>query len=508
MKELTEPAILFIGDNISDCKLIKKAFKGHGNPPLLFVRTAKAGLAAVKKGPVKALFVNEALPDMDGFEFLERLKKMMVCAPLVMVMSEDDKAAALKAIRKGAKDCVIKKVGYFNTFPFVLERAIARYELDAERAELEKLIKASRQMWMAIIDGIKDFIFIVDGEAKIFGANRSLAQLFGKHPKDLIGKNIKELFGEDLSSALSESVRSGLPQTEEKTIQDGTYLISSFPLQYNNASLTICVMKNISEMRRLKEQLYHSYKLASLGLLISGIAHELNNPITGIITFAEVLRMKNKDEKIDAGLGRILDGAERCKKVIENLLTFSRQKVPSKSLESINDVIDRAIELRSYWLRKHNIKIVREYGDIPTALLDSQQLQQVILNILLNAEQAIAEANMNNGRVTLATKYDGVDQKIIIKISDNGPGIPKDIISNVFDPFFTTKPVGKGTGLGLSIVHGIIAEHGGNIRVESSEKEGSTFFIDIPLTIENKDKSAAAASLIKKGLKADNIKDR
>jgi signal transduction histidine kinase len=189
--------------------------------------------------------------------------------------------------------------------------------------------------------------------------------------------------------------------------------------------------------------------------------------------------MKIMNEEIQGGLKKILESAERCKKVVENLLTFSRQKMPSKSLESINDLIDRTIDLRIYWLRKNNIEIVKEYGELPTLLVDSQQLQLAILNVLLNAEQALG-SNIDNGMIRFSTRHDKENHKVIIKISDNGPGIPQDIISKIFDPFFTTKPVGTGTGLGLSISHGIIAEHEGNIRVESSEGRGATFFIELP----------------------------
>ncbi|MEW6417002.1 MAG: ATP-binding protein [Nitrospirota bacterium] len=234
------------------------------------------------------------------------------------------------------------------------------------------------------------------------------------------------------------------------------------------------------ELINMKEQLYHSYKLASLGLLVSGVVHEINNPLTGIITYTELLMMKVMNEEIKRDLKKILNSAERCKKIIENLLTFSRERTPSKSLESINDLIDRTIDLRIYWLRKNNIEIVKEYGEIPTILVDSQQLQLTILNIILNAEQAIGLQNTDNGMITFKTSFDKENQKLIIKISDNGPGIPQDIISKIFDPFFTTKPAGTGTGLGLSISHGIIAEHGGNIGAESSEGKGATFFIELP----------------------------
>ena len=501
--------ILFIDDNLKDHGPIKKAFmKRRTGSHLIFVRTAEAGLDIIEKEPVKALFVNKILPDMDGFAFLEELKKRNIRVPVIMMIGENDEKIGLKAIRKGAQDSVIRNAGYFNAFPFILDCVLVRSELDAGQSERERLIEASRRMWVATIDGIKDFIFIVDDEAKIFMLNQSLAMLVGKHPKELIGKNLKVLLGEDLSLILNKSKGNELFLTEEKTIRDETYLISSFPLQYDRSRLTIYVMKNISEMRRLKEQLYHTYKLASLGLLISGIAHELNNPMTGIITYAEFLRMKFKDGEINEGLNKILGGAERCKKIIDNLLTFSRQRMPAKNLESINDMIDRVIELRTYSLGEHNIEVVREYDDVPIAVLDSVQLQHVILNILMNAEQAIADSQVKAGRISFGTRYDRETEKITIKISDNGPGIPENIIPKIFDPFFTTKPVGTGTGLGLSIAHGVIAEHGGKIWVESSKNRGTAFFIEIPRTMHAADSSTRSAPLMNKMLKADKSKKR
>jgi two-component system NtrC family sensor kinase len=239
-------------------------------------------------------------------------------------------------------------------------------------------------------------------------------------------------------------------------------------------------MKNISEMKRLKEQLYHSSKLASLGLLISGIAHEINNPLTGIITYAEILKMKAGDREVSKEIMKILEGAERCKKVIRNLLTFSRQNIPSRSFESLNEIVDKAVELRGYWLSRHRIDVFTEYDEVPRAFVDFQQLQQVIFNIVLNAEQEIVRSGTQNGRIRITTKYDRNNDTVVIRISDNGPGIPGEILSKIFDPFFSTKQVGAGTGLGLSISHGMVAEHGGTIRVESREGKGATFIIEIP----------------------------
>jgi signal transduction histidine kinase len=474
--------VLMINDNAADYGRIRKAFGQSGKvSDLQFVGSAGAGLEVIEKENVRAVFVNEFLPDTDGFNFLRKLKEMNIDLPVIMVLSTRGEKAIGKALRQGASDCVMMDAHSVNTLPFILDRAVAKFEIDRERRDTEELIRESQQIWMSIIDGIRDYIFIVDDQLKIFRANRSLSEAFAKHPRDIIGRDLRELFGSNSSCLLQgDDEGKSLPRMEERTIGDETYLTCSFPLTYNRKQLTICVMKNISEMKILKEQLYHSYKLASLGLLISGIAHEINNPLTGIITYAELLKMKAGNGEIRKGAMKISEGAERCKSVIENLLTFSRQNIPSKSLESVNDVVDKAIELRRYWLSRRNINVFTEYGEVPGTFVDFQQLQQVIFNIILNAEQEIVGSGMQNGWIRITTKYDRYRGSLTIRVSDSGPGIPGDILSKIFDPFFSTKPVGAGTGLGLSISHGIITEHGGTIRAESREGKGATFIIEIP----------------------------
>ncbi len=478
--------VILINYNAADHGQIRRAFRQRGtDADLQFVTSAGAGLNVIKKENIKAVFVNEFLPDMDGFKFPGKLKELNIDLPVIMALSPRGEKAVSKALRQGASDCVMMDARSFNTLPFVLDRAVAKFEIDRERRDTEELIRGSQRLWLSIIDSIKDYIFIVDDQLKIFRANRSLSEAFAKHPREIIGQDLRELFGSNSLCLPVEYEEKGLPRMEERTFGDETYLIGSFPLMHNKKQLTVCVMKNISEMKRLKEQLYHSSKLASLGLLISGIAHEINNPLTGIITYAELLKMKAGDREMRRGVMKISEGAERCKKVITNLLTFSRQNAPSKSFESLNDIIDKAIELRSYWLIRHGITVFTDYDQAPRTFVDFQQLQQVIFNILLNAEQEIVSSNIQNGWIRITTRHDRHNQTLVVRISDNGPGIPRDILSKIFDPFFSTKPVGTGTGLGLSISHGIIAGHGGAIRAESPEGKGATFIIEIPWRDQN-----------------------
>lgn len=476
--------ILIIDDFTIDHDLIRLSFSRYGSDyELTFVSTGTDGLNALKSDGFNAVFFSQYLPDMDGFKFLRSLKKLDLLIPAIMLTQDSTPNIVVRALEEGAIDTLTRSIRYFDYIPYVYERAVARFKLEKERKELETIIKNSKRQWMAIFDSITDFVFMTDEEHRIVRANITMAKAFGRHPKEIIGIRCYELFGIDDSRLVCKFPE--LPRTEEITIGDQTHLVSVFPLEYDNQRLFVHIMKDMTEMKRLKEQLYQSDKLASLGLLVSGVAHEINNPLTGILAYAELLNMSVNDEDIKKDLEKIINSAERCKKIVENLLTFSRQKTPSRSLESINDIIDKAIELRSYWLRTSNIEIVRDYSqDIPTLYVDSQQIQQVILNLIMNAEHAIVESKKERGLIRFSTTFNNKDQKIVVSITDNGKGIPQDIIHRIFDPFFTTKPVGIGTGLGLSISHGIIKEHGGDIMVQSKIGEGTTFIIELPLHSE------------------------
>jgi PAS domain S-box-containing protein len=353
----------------------------------------------------------------------------------------------------------------------------------------ERLIQTiiqSRQQWMAIMDAITDYIFVVDENGTLVMVNSTFAGAFNLHPREVIGKRCSDLLGTDFIDAgpFQGIIRDGAPRTYEKKKGEEVYQISIFPLVENNQRLAIHVMKNVTELKRLKDQLYHSDKLASIGLLVSGVAHEINNPLTGAIAYSELLQMKVKDEEVLGDLKKIQDSAERCKKIVDNLLTFSRQRTPTKSLESINGIIDRAIDLRAYWLKSSGIEVVRNYDAVTTVFVDAQQIQQVILNILLNAEQAIVNSGRRDGQIVFSTKYERDHREVSIMVRDNGPGIPPSSLPKIFDPFFTTKPVGIGTGLGLSISHGIITEHGGTIQAANAEGGGAVFTIDLPTGID------------------------
>ncbi len=348
---------------------------------------------------------------------------------------------------------------------------------------LFQLISKSQRFWQETFDSISDIIFILDNNHNIVKCNKTFANILNIDPPKVIGRNIKDLLeAHPILNCCKQYIEEGSEHTKELSNREYVCLISSFSsVMPDGESVKIYIIKDITELRRLKEQLYHADKLASIGQLVSGVAHEINNPLTGILGYTELLKMKVSDPKITRELDKIYTAAERCKRIVENLLTFSRQKPPEKTYVDINDLIESAIELRIYWLRSNNIDVIREFSDLPAIYIDPQQLQQVFMNLLVNAEHAVIVTDKKEKWIKIKTFKKEDEDKICIVVQDNGIGIPEDHLGKIFDPFFTTKPVGKGSGLGLSISHGIIKEHNGEIWAESTPGEGTTFYIELPI---------------------------
>jgi two-component system NtrC family sensor kinase len=237
-----------------------------------------------------------------------------------------------------------------------------------------------------------------------------------------------------------------------------------------------------SQTRMVQERLLQSEKMSSVGQLVSGVAHELNNPLTGIMGFAQLLLLrKDIDEAAHKQIETIYAEADRASKIVSNLLTFARRRKPQKEPSDINTLIERVLELRNYDLRVRNIDVQMDLEpELPQTMADANQLQQVFLNIVINAEQAM-RTDVGEGVLRIATRTDG--QSVLVSFRDSGPGMSAETVRRIFDPFFTTKDAGEGTGLGLTISYGIIEEHGGRIWADSERGKGTTFHIELPIVV-------------------------
>jgi two-component system NtrC family sensor kinase len=242
------------------------------------------------------------------------------------------------------------------------------------------------------------------------------------------------------------------------------------------------VQERTQELQRVQDQLIRAGKMAALGELAAGVAHEINNPLTGILTFSSLIFKKlDETHPWKRDLENIVQQTTRCRNIVKGLLDFARQRKPDKKEWDLHTLIERTLTLLENQARIQNIKIIKEFETgIPMLFVDGDQIQQVFMNIMLNAADAMAG---NGGTLTIRTTMrDGI---VVVSFSDTGCGMTKENVSKLFAPFFTTKEPGKGTGLGLAISYGIIQSHNGDIDVESELKKGSTFRIRLPIESHN-----------------------
>jgi two-component system NtrC family sensor kinase len=247
------------------------------------------------------------------------------------------------------------------------------------------------------------------------------------------------------------------------------------------------LMRDVSERKRLESQareLYHQLlqaeKMAALGQTISGVAHELNNPLATILTSAERLSAKSVDDDVRRAVDTIRTESERAARIVRNLLTFARKRHTTRAMVDLNGVVRETLALRSYEQRLTNIDVIEAFASgLPQVFADPHQIQQVLLNLVINAEQAMLAAN-GRGTLIVRTWHDVDRETVVLEVSDDGPGVPQDVQPKIFDPFFTTKEVGQGTGLGLTVAYAIVQEHGGRIDVRSGNGAGATFSVQLP----------------------------
>jgi two-component system NtrC family sensor kinase len=249
------------------------------------------------------------------------------------------------------------------------------------------------------------------------------------------------------------------------------------------------LLRDVSERKKLDDQsrdLYHQLlqaeKLAALGQTISGVAHELNNPLATILTWSERLSQRPLDEGTRRGIATILSESERAARIVRNLLTFARKRQSTRTMIDLNHVVRETLALRAYEQRVTNITVIEALASgLPQVFADPHQVQQVLLNLVINAEQAMLSAH-GRGTLVVRTWHEAEREAVILEINDDGPGVPGEVQPRIFDPFFTTKEVGKGTGLGLTVAYAIVQEHGGRIRVESPDGHGASFYVELPIS--------------------------
>ena len=364
-----------------------------------------------------------------------------------------------------------------------------------ERRQMEEALRHSEENYRALFNSSVIGTVVLDAETgRVVMANQAAVGLFEfGSPQECIGRSplefvlpddretIRQVIGQDLFEQDARRIVQSRAVT--KSGREIWLSVTAARVMHEGRLAALISFADITEQKLQNDKLMIADRLVSIGELAAGAAHELNNPLASIIGLSELLMEKNTPDYIRRDLAMIRDEARRAANVTSNLLTFARKHRPVKQLTQMNAIIEDVLKLRAYAHKSNSIKVERHLApDLPEMLVDPFQMQQVFLNIVINAEYFMTQAHSKGTLVITTTRHNG---GVKVSFADDGPGIPPEDLSRIFDPFFTTKEAGKGTGLGLSICHGIVAAHGAQIHATSQAGEGATISVELPFNGNN-----------------------
>ncbi len=359
-----------------------------------------------------------------------------------------------------------------------------------ERRKMERQLAQQEEFRARLLESFPDLILVVDLEERYTFVSSRARDLLGHEPQNMLGKKISEL--DDHSPELATLYHDVVSGKEVFAAaeygarhRDGnwrTMRAAGSQLVDADAKISgvIISVRDITLERKLEQQVVQSERLAAMGAMIGGVAHELNNPLTTIMGVSELLQDTETNEGSRKQLAMLQQQARKAAEIVQNLTYFSRPPAPGKSRINLVEVVERTLNLHAYSLRKNGITVdfLKETG-VPYALGDPHQLMQVFLNLIVNAEQAIREAR---DKGTLRIRLGKGDNSVWVSFHDDGPGIPKENLASIFDPFYTTKRPGRGTGLGLSICKSVMKEHNGSVEAANSPEGGAVFTVTLPVS--------------------------
>lgn len=421
-----ERMILVAEDSPTQAGHLRLLLEGEGYR-VDVVRNGREGLERVQTAPPDLIVSDVVMPQIDGYAFCRAIKSQERTRriPVVLLTERNTPADVITGLQHGADN--------FITKPFEDDYLLDRVRRIFENLELRRQGRLDVEITLSA--GGRQIVINAD--------KQQIVELLFATLEDLVRMNDRLV---ETQRIVEESAKSLEAKVQERT-----------------------------------QQLLQTEKLATMGQLLAGVAHELNNPLSVILGQATLLRQS-------VGGGAPLDRAEkialaaqRCSRIVQNFLALARQRPPERQRVSLNQVVQDALELLSYSLRLDNVEVTLDLAqDLPLLRADIHQLHQVVLNLVSNADYAMREVPSGR-RLALTTRADPSRGRVILEVADTGPGIPPEIESRIFEPFFTTKPPGQGTGLGLSLCHGIVEGHGGTIQVESEPGQGAVFLVELPV---------------------------
>jgi signal transduction histidine kinase/DNA-binding response OmpR family regulator len=386
---------------------------------------------------------------------------------------------------------------------------------------LHDFVRRGKREWERTFDAIGDAIAVYDAHGTLLRGNSALARIMGRDVTDLRGASCRDVGfcqGRCDPCPVTRALEGDRSRAELTASTGEIFSVTTFPVGGGaDGAAVVQVAKNVTEeirsARRLRQmsdelalanarsmtalvqlkstqaQLLQAEKLSAIGQLVAGVAHELNNPLTSVIGYAQLLEedMRDRGEVRDVGglcrdLRRIAEESERAARIVRNLLAFARRQTAARAPQDVAELFSRVISLRAYELRLNGVELEADFQPgLPAVVADSGQMQQALLNLLLNAEQAMRGRPVR--RLRVGARFNPLPSVVELFIADTGHGIDAGNLTRIFDPFFTTRDVGEGTGLGLSICYGIVRDHGGQIDVESTVDVGTTFTVTLPARV-------------------------
>ena len=375
-----------------------------------------------------------------------------------------------------------------------------------ERKQAEQRLRATEQQLRIVLDNVPGRVVYIDTDRRLIYGNRQFYEIIGQSEEDMLGKSVSEIMGDVSIEAVGEKGARSLAAARDGALAGARGEWEGWA-NYPNAGERfvrrvyqptrdadgdvngyIVIGQDLTDQKLAEEELdrqralvFQNEKLAALGSLLAGIAHELNNPLSVVVGRAMMLEEQSRDDGVRAAATKIHAAADRCARIVRTFLAMARQQAPHQEAVNLNDIVHAALDIVDYNLRSAGIELEVDLDPrLPTFDADPDQLAQVLVNLCVNATQAMEAAAPR--RLNIATSHVKSAGEIVLEVADTGCGIAADTLARVFDPFFTTKPLGKGTGVGLSVSHGIVTAHGGKISVESELGKGSTFRATFPIT--------------------------
>ncbi len=499
--------ILIVDDEESIRNLLKLSLELDGHQ-ILLAPDGPTCLAIYDKELPDVVLLDVRMPGMDGIEVLSRIKSKYPDAEVIITTGHGDLDMAVKAIRHEASNFISKPVSDHLLSVSLMkcfERIALKKKLKEYTSNLETLVREANvelerayQFRENIIENSPDAIVSIRKGGEILIFNSAAEKLVGCKKREVIGKmNIVDIYVPGEARRVMKALKSkdhggyGRLEKSETTLRDKNghdipvYISASLLFEEGVEAGSVGIFSDRREFIYLERQLLRSEKLASLGKLSAGIAHEINQPLTGVLTFASLLLRKFKnDEPTRKDLEIIVRETTRILGIVQGILDFARERPMKRSACKIHEIIDQTLEIVVHQKTFFGIEVNKEYDtSLPEVVVDGGLFEQVFLNIILNAVNAME----SSGTLTVRTRIseDGFAE---IDFEDTGCGMPDDLIDRIFDPFFTTRDSteGMGMGLGLAISYGIVRNHNGDISVRSKVGEGTTFTVRLPVNTGDK----------------------